>query len=200
MNYEEIEKYLPKYLSAQKQKDLYEQLRDFPQNVHKIYGTDVSFDDGILQSDMVQDIPFYNLPDTNHKNTTVMVVSNSCDIDPSNKRPIPPKISYIPIIRLDKFVELLKNNDIDEQRIKSTVDSIKKQEKTNMFYLPQGQHMQEESIALFENMLSINRDKFFSLAMQSESKIATLGNYGFYMFLLKLSIHFTRIQESVDRD
>jgi len=199
MNYEEIEKYLPKYLSAQKQKDLYEQLRDFPHNVHKIYGRDTSFKEGILQSDIVKAIPFYNLPDTNHKNTTVMVVSNSCDIDPANKRPTTPKISYVPIIRLNKFVELLKNNSIDEKRIQSTVESIKKQEKTNMFYLPKGQYMQEESIALFENIISINRDKFFSLAMQSESKIATLGNYGFYMFLLKLSIHFTRIQEAVDR-
>jgi hypothetical protein len=27
----------------------------------------------------------------------------------------------------------------------------------------------------------------------------TLSNFGFYLYLLKLSIHFTRIQEKIDR-
>lgn len=68
MNLEEIEKYLPKYLSAPKQKDLYAQLKDFPHNIHKIYGGRSGFENGILQSDIVQNIPFYNLPDINYKN------------------------------------------------------------------------------------------------------------------------------------
>jgi len=153
-----------------------------------------------LQSDIVENIPFYNLPDTSYKTTNVMVISNSCDIDPNNDRPIPPKISYVPLISLDKFIQLLKNNSISEERIRGIVESIKKQEKTNMFYLPKGAMIKEDSIALFENVLSIDRDYFFTEVLRKDTKIATLGNYGFYIFLLKLSIHFTRIQEAVNRD
>lgn len=199
MKLEEIEKYLPKYLSPENQKELYEQLKSFPDNISKIYGSDFTFDMGILQSDIVGNIPFYNLPDTSYKTTKVMVISNSCDIDPSNDRPIPPKISYIPLISLEKFIQLLKSKSIDDNRIRGIVESIKKQEKTNMFYLPKGANIQEDSVALFENVLSIDRDYFFKEALKTNSKIATLGNYGFYMFLLKLSIHFTRIQEAVNR-
>ena len=200
MKLEDIEKYLPKYLSPEKQKELYEQLKEFPENVSKIYGSDFTFDIGILQSDIIKDIPFYNLPDINNKNTKVMVVSNSCDIDPENNRPLPPKVSYIPLISLDKFIQLLKSKDIGDERIRGIEESIKKQKTTNMFYLPKGALLEEDSIALFENVLSINRDYFFEEALKRDSKIATLGNYGFYMFLLKLSIHFTRIQEAVDRN
>ena len=53
----------------------------------------------------------------------------------------------------------------------------------------------EDYIVFFENMLSIDRDYFF----ENHKKNATFSNYGFYMFLLKLSLHFTRIQEKVDR-
>ena len=32
-----------------------------------------------------------------------------------------------------------------------------------------------------------------------KKRLFTLSNYGFYMFLVKLSIHFTRVREEVDR-
>ncbi|NOQ30353.1 MAG: hypothetical protein GQ570_04425 [Helicobacteraceae bacterium] len=200
MKLEDIEKYLPKYLSPENQKELYEQLKDFPNNINKIYGSNFTFDIGILQSDIVMEIPFFNLPDISSKNAKVMVVSNSCDIDPKNDRPTLPKVSYVPLISLDKFIQLLTSKGIDTERTMSIVESIKKQEKTNMFYLPKGANIQEDSIVLFENILSIDRDYFYEVALKSESKMATLSNYGFYMFLLKLSIHFTRIQEAVDRN
>lgn len=200
MKFEDIEKYLPKYLSPENQKELYAELKEFPDNISKIYGSDFTFQAGILQSDVVKGIPFFNLPDTTSKISKVMVISNSCDIDPANNRPIPPKVSYIPLISLDKFIKLLKSQDVAEERIRGIVESIKKQEKTNMFYLPKGAHIEEDMIALFENVLSINRDIFFDLAEAKSYKLATLSNYGFYMFLLKLSIHFTRIQEGVDRN
>lgn len=200
MKLEDIEKYLPKYLSPENQKELYEQLKDFPNNISKIYGADFTFKTGILQSDVISGIPFFNLPDINSKISKVMVISNSCDIDPANNRPTPPKVSYIPLISLEKFIQLLKSKDIADERIRGIVESIKKQEKTNMFYLPKGALLEEDSIALFENVLSINRDYFFKSVEESQFKLATFSNYGFYMFLLKLSIHFTRIQEAVNRN
>ena len=50
----------------------------------------------------------------------------------------------------------------------------------------------ENRISDFESVVTAN---FF----ENHKKNATFSNYGFYMFLLKLSLHFTRIQEKVDR-
>ena len=70
-----------------------------------------------------------------------------------------------------------------------------------MFYLPKGANIEEDSIALFDKTLHCKRDDFFILAQEdNRNKLSTFTNYGFYMFLLKLSIHFTRIHEGIDRN
>lgn len=195
MKLEDLEIYLPKYLSDESQKELYSDLKDFPDNINKIFGSKYLSQDGLLQSDIVEDIPFFNLPILESKSAKVMIISNSCDIDPQNKRDLPPKVSYAPLISMSKFIDLLEKSGIEEQRIYQIVNSIKKQEKTSMFFVPQGSGLSEDCIVLFENILSIDRDYFF----ENHKKLATFSNYGFYMFLLKLSIHLTRIQEKVDR-
>lgn len=195
MNIEDLEIYLPKYLSDEKQRELYSDLKDFPNNINKIFGSKYLATEDLLQSDIVENIPYFNLPSTESKLTKVIIISNSCDIDPQNKRDLPPKVSYAPLISLSKFINLLKSKKIDETRIEKIVNSIKKQEKTNIFFVPQSTNLNEDYIVFFENMLSIDRDYFF----ENHKKNATFSNYGFYMFLLKLSLHFTRIQEKVDR-
>ena len=58
MNLDDISKYLPQYLSNENQKELFQQLKDFPNNYHKIFASLTNFDNGIIQSDVVENIPF----------------------------------------------------------------------------------------------------------------------------------------------
>lgn len=51
----------------------------------------------------------------------------------------------------------------------------------------------------FDCIFSLPSSKEFIEKLTSE-RIFTLINYGFYLLLFKLSVHFTRIQEKVDRD
>jgi uncharacterized protein (TIGR04255 family) len=51
-------------------------------------------------------------------------------------------------------------------------------------------------IALLDNIHSIDLEQFLDL---DPAKLLTLSQYGFYVFLVKLSIHFTRFQEGVLR-
>ena len=200
MSFEDIEKYLPKYLSDANQKNLYEQLKDFPENIDNIYSPNPTFEDGIVQSDVVDNIPFIDLPNTEIKKAKVLVLSNSCDIDPDNTRNLPPSVSYIPLISVNKFILLLEVKGKDRSKIANIIKDIKKQSITSMFYLPKGANIDEDSIALFDKTLHCKRDDFFSLAQENNNKLATFTNYGFYVFLLKLSIHFTRIHEGIDRN
>ncbi len=201
MNLDEIEKYLPKYLSDENQKNLYDQIKNFPDNISKIYSSSIDFTNGILQSDVVENIPFINLPSIDIKKAKVLVLSNSCDIDPENPRNLPPSISYVPLISVKKLEALLKTQGKSEIQISNIIKDIKKQTITSMFYFPKGANIEEESIALFDKTLYCKRDDFFTLAQEdNRNKLSTFTNYGFYMFLLKLSIHFTRIHEGIDRN
>jgi len=195
---EEIKKYLPQYLSSTSASDLFSQLKEFPLNLSKMYSASNMYHNEVLQADIIDNIPIVNLPKTTVKNGKVLVLSNSCDNDHSNKRFFPLSISYVPIIQLEALLSLLKSKpEISEDQIRSFSDQIKKQEITNFLFLPKGTFFDEDLIALFDKTLNMSQSDFLQCA--DNNKILTMGNYGFYIFLLKLSIHFTRIKESVDR-
>ena len=83
-------------------------------------------------------------------------------------------------------------------QITDHINAIKKQEITQIFYLPKFDGKLEESIVFLDRVNNmpntlIERDKI------SSNRIFTLSDYGAYLFLLKLSIHFTRVQDKVER-
>jgi len=65
--------------------------------------------------------------------------------------------------------------------------------------LPKGAGLQEESIVFLDRINNISNKVIKSEELQTR-RIFTLSDYGFYLFLLKISIHFSRIQEKVDRN
>ena len=86
--------------------------------------------------------------------------------------------------------EAFEKSGKDKQAIANKIDAIKKQQVTNMFYLP------DDMVVLLDRTMHLDYNKF-SEAMVN--KIASLSNYGFYVFLFKLSYHFTRLREGVQR-
>ncbi len=67
-----------------------------------------------------------------------------------------------------------------------------------MLYLPIGGSLGYEAV-VFLDRINHCSNKSISRENISESRLFMLSNYGFYLFLVKLSIHFNRIQENVDR-
>lgn len=55
----------------------------------------------------------------------------------------------------------------------------------------------DECIALLDDLHTIRLDSFEGI--QERNKILTLNQIGFYIFLFKLSVHFCRFHEEVDR-
>jgi len=199
IDFDEIKKYLPKYLSQEATEKLFQDLKDFPENIHKrLYGDILENENDIFQGDGIIDLPIVNLPDETVKNGRAIIVSNTCDISSDNKRILFPRIAYCPILKLSRFIEILKKREISDERITQLINTIKKQEISSVFYLPQGNQLEEEYIAILENINNCDV-KVIQKEEVIKRRLFSLSNYGFYLFLFKLSIHFTRIREAVER-
>ena len=184
----DIQKYLPQYLSNDAKEALKNSLDNFPNNLENMIMTEDVFNEyksKLLQSDIVECKNIYDW-----RNAKVMIISNSCDNSSENKRKFPICVSFVVILSLEKMERTFKKNGKDEQSINSQIDAIKKQQVTNMFYLP------DDTVALLDRTMHLYYSKFSEAMI---NKIASLSNYGFYAFLFKLSYHFTRLREGTQR-
>lgn len=206
MDLEEIKLYLPQYLSEDKLTELKMELRKFgSDNDSGRYFTDrLKSEPNLFQGDGTI-APVCNLPDTEVREARVLLLSNTCDMALENTRLNPCRIMYAPILNLEKYIEMLHAKGVDEKRINSHVTDIKNQQISQIFYLPTSVLGNErnsigghDSIVLFDRTMSIALTQR-NVESMIGSRVFTLSNYGFYVLLLKLSYHFTRIQEKVDR-
>lgn len=200
MSIDDIKIYLPKYLSAESEKELFNGLKDFPSNLdERLYTTYLKDSNIIYQGDGIKDMLVVNLPETEIKPAPSIILSNTCDIDMQNKRNFPSQIVYAPIFNLEKYKKSLLNNSTKTQeQINNHINTIKRQEITQIFYLPKFSNELAESIVFLDRVNNFPSN-LFKRNNISIKRIFTLSDYGAYLFLLKLSIHFTRIQDKVER-
>ncbi len=196
---EDIRMYLPKYLSAPAEDDLFAELQKFPENMDKLYTTYRKDDPVIYQGDGIEGLLVINLPETEIRPTRAMVLSNTCDIGPDKKVVWPNCIVYSPILNLSKYMEQVSLKRPDKDFLLSHEGAIKKQRISSVFYLPKGGGLNNDSLMFFDRVVSCSRKSIENLAIQ-KSRLFTLSNFGLYLFLFKLSIHFTRIREGIDRE
>ncbi len=198
MNFNDFKLYLPKYLSPESTKELFDCLKDFPDNINnRLYTTEILNEKFIYQGDGIKNLLVINLPETKIDNKNCMIFSDTCDIDLNNKRFFPSRLIYAPIFNLNKYIDILKQSIKTKQQIEEHIIAIKKQYITQIFYLPEN-NLINESIVFLDRINNISND-FISRDKITEQRLFSLSNYGFYLFLFKLSIHVTRIQEKVDR-
>lgn len=199
---EEIKLYLPQYLSEESTKELLKELEDFPTDGTKqtIYTNALKEENAIFQGDGIKDVSVVNLPSNNVVKAPVMILSNTCDISLDNKRPyFIPRICYAPILNLGKYIMSLTKNGIQKDRIESHIEQIKKQYITSILYLPKGGELNYDGIVFLDRLNNIVNSEISRKDLK-KNRLFTLSNYGIYLFLLKLSIHFSRIQEKIDRN
>lgn len=199
IDFDELRKYLPKYLSKEANENLFSDLRDFPDNIESRLYSAQSFDDStVYQGDGLRDLPVIFLPDTRVEPCPSMVISNTCDISSENVRTLEPNILYCPIFAVTPYLERLKHNGMGDDRISSFRLDLKRQRISNLFFLPRVGGLPDDCIALFDCICN-SRSSVLPVR-PAQNRLFSLSNYGFYLFLFKLSIHFTRIREVVDRD
>lgn len=200
MNLDEIKIYLPKFLSAESDRELFCELKDFPKNIdERLYTTYLHDSKIIYQGDGLNNLLIVNLPKPEIKPAPGIILSNTCDIDLQNEKFFSSQIIYAPIFNFKNYKQiLLENSKKPFKQINDHLNAIKKQEITQIFYLPKFEDKLDESLVFLDRINNmpntlIERDKIIA------NRIFTLSDYGAYLFILKLSIHFTRIRDKVER-
>ena len=127
----------------------------------------------------------------------VMLISNSCDASPGNKRHMPLELTVAPVLKLSRYAQLLEDHGVKSDTVSDVLRAIKHQEKTNLVYLPAGAGLEEEMVVLLEKAQSLTYDDFATDG--APQRLAVLTQRGFWILLVKLSMHYLRPHEGVER-
>lgn len=191
---ESIKEQIPYYLTQEAKDNLIEALDRFPRQID--YYLDKYWQE-LLQGDGWTSVEVFRFDDGCRKSVRAILLSNSCDIAAQNKRDLPAKLIFAPIIKLNRYRDLLVAAGLDHQRIESKTTAIKEQKVTSLFYLPKGANLDDDYVALLDDLHTVPFNAFGTKA--DRHKLFTLDQVGFYLFLLKLSVHFCRFHEEVPR-
>jgi hypothetical protein len=189
---------IPSYLTQEAKENLVKALNKLPSFPDSVDFYTSRYPDEIMQGDGWTNLGIIQYETLEKKEVKGIILSNSCDISPTNKRDIPAKVVFAPIIRLSNYKTLLSNAKVPPETITSKLESIRKQYITTLFYLPVGLGLEEEYIALLDDIHTIPYQSFEN--QKDTTKLFTLSQVGFYIFLFKLSVHFCRFHENILRD
>ena len=198
---DDIDLYLPPYLSRESASILVECLKDFPENINeeRLYVKGLENKDILFQGDALRNIDFFDL-DNGKKVGPALILSNTCDMDVSNKRMFETRIVYSPIVKLDNYIKLVESDyKKKEKSITAHVDSIKKQHLTEILFLPRGRKLDFDGIVFLSRLYSCRVKRVLATVDLGHDRLFCLSDYGYYLFLLKLSVHFCRMGERIDR-
>jgi hypothetical protein len=160
-----------------------------------------AYADEVLQGDGWSGLKLYSFSSGETRNVRGLILSNSCDVDTANQRDTPARVTFVPIVSLSNLEKVWSNAGVDSNRIEQKIKAVRAQNITNMFYLPKLKHV-EESVAMLEDAHSMPLEAFLSPAPTSNGrkKLFTLSQFAFYLFMFKLSVHFCRMHENIQRE
>ncbi|WP_433692099.1 hypothetical protein [Herbaspirillum seropedicae] len=188
----ELEKIFPYYLTAPQKEAMAKAISEFP-NCNYYLGTQPD----LLQGDGLSGLEIISLETAERAFIKGIVISNSCDVAAENPRALPPLITFAPLIELGSFEARLKGAGLTSAQIADKLRATRAQEITNLFYLPASAGLNSEHIALLDDVKTIHLKRYE--AQENKTKFFSLSQMGFYIFLIKLSIHFCRMHENVAR-
>lgn len=197
---ENLKDQIPYYLtSATAQKELVENIEAImggAQTGYYLTAGQETYADERLQGDGWRGLPLFSFASGEKQNVRGILLSNTCDISRENERTLPPKLIFAPIFKLSSIEARFASRGISPAQIAGKVEAIKKQIATSVFYLPAGGPLDEDYVALLDDVhsapVSAHENEY-------REKLFTLSMAGFYLFVFKLSVHFCRLQENVDR-
>ena len=185
---ESIREHIPYYLTREQQDGLLRELAGFPAGMN--YYT-IKHSTELLQGDGWTPLPVIRFETGERRGVKGIVLSNSCDVDLSNRRDLSVRMVFVPIIRLEAYIKLLRGNGVPDESISGKVRSIKEQKITSIFFLPMGGALDSDYIAVLDDAHTIPTDAFWN--DKGRTKLFTLSLSGFYLFLLKVIDPFLQI-------
>lgn len=204
-----LNEFLPGYLSPDIKDRLKSGLADFfhvgaddrEKNYNGFYALDAP--NFLMQSDVLQSVRTIDwdedLADYVPCYFPSIVVSNTCDITEENLRSTNIKQALLaPIIPVSEYLQDMEQAFTSEQ-VKTFYNSLKRQEHSNLFYLPKNHRNNKDYIVFLDKIYWHPVSSLNKLSGSlSQERFLSLSNWGFYLFLLKLSYHLCRLPEAYD--
>lgn len=184
---------VPSYLFPADKHQLLSEIRSFPENTN--YFTSLPLGVELLQGDAWEGFELFDFATSQRKVVKGLILSNTCDISPENPRDVVPNVVFAPLIDLSKYLHVLKVSGRSVESTDSLVGSLRRQEVTSAFYVPRWGDL-AESIVLLDQISSHPVTHFLGTKRRCRFR---LGQFAHYLLLIKLSIHFCRFQENVNR-
>lgn len=191
---EKLADQIPYYLTREAGEGILKELENYSDKTQIFLSKDI---DGILQGDGWRGFTLYDHEAGTTRNVRALIISNSCDIDSNNKRDIPAKVTFVPLIKLSKIEKIFRATSKSEESVAQKIRDIKSQKSTSFFFVPSQGVLDEDYVAWLSDIHSMPMQSFIKTT--EKQKIFSLNMTGFYLFLFKLSIHFCRFHEKVNR-
>lgn len=192
-----IEIHLPDYLSGSSYDELIRQLGNTP-DIDAFFWSPTDREVGeVLQGDAWTHIPIRDPSTGEQKHITGVILSNSCDIDPNNQGRPRRRVLVAPAIKLSDYETLLVHERFDTSSISGFIQSVRNNRVSSIAHFPAESNINDaDRIVILDNVYNVPLEEFQNAV---GARLFRLSNAGFYIFLLKLSIHFTRLHERIDR-
>src|SRR5262249_11451481 len=150
-----------------------------------------------FQGDGLVGLPLVNLREASLKQGRAFLVSNTCDVDLSNSRMFAVSLTYAPILSLSRYLNALRQQ-YPQERSAQLEQEIRQQAIPQIFFLAKKGKLNEDWFVRLDRMMScasttVEREKV------PDIRLFTLSDFGAWLLALKLSIHFCRIRDQVDR-
>lgn len=195
-----LKRHIPYYLAAEDQRVLVRELKAIALGGNAGYvlsPLNNEFRDQMLQGDGWRGFQLFVFETAERRSVRGLLLSNSCDVDPANARDLPARLIFAPLIKLAALQAGLEGMGLAGDRLAQKIASIRTQKTTNVFFLPAGGPLEEDHVVRLDDVHSMPVASH--VAGLDREKLFTLSNTGFYMLVLKLSIHLCRLQENVNR-
>jgi len=193
--FDQARHYLPKYLSPTRRQELYDALKSYP-DLPQFYLPPSATSEDLLQGDGWRGFVVLDFDSGSRKSVSGLIVSNSCDVDVANPRHLPRRILFSPLIPLVSYESMLHQAGLSPDQIAAIRDDIRRQRLTDIFHLPAGPYGPAESIVLLDNL---HPQPLRGFSESSRTRLFRLHQAAFWVLLIKLSIHFCRLMEGVER-
>lgn len=200
LDVESLQQLIPYYLTAPDRRVLVDELERISKGGTAEYFLSPyhdSFKTDMLQGDGWRGLQLFLFETGEKRSVQGLVMSNSCDVEAGNARDVPARVMFAPLVRLSDYEALLRKSGIDSTKVDQKLGEIRAQKTTNMFFLPAGGPLGEDHVVRLDDAHSMPVKAHVSAP--EREKLFTLTNTGFYMLVLKLSVHFCRLQEKVNR-
>lgn len=203
---DELEKLLPPELTDQKKGRLREGLVQFsdPYKSQDKFYTDFYLPgshDYFLQGDLIREMrfPSFNRETGQYQKLyyDALILSNTCDVDESNRRTLRKKVVLAKLITVEMFIESMRELEIENAA--EILTQVKNQQYSNIIYLPPSKD-NIEYLAYLDDLSIVEKEEINSLKEDIlVNRIESLDYFGYYLLIFKLSYHLCRLPEETER-